>query len=163
MRSITFTSGMSTIMSELTAVFARLRIPQALLAVVVLAACDPAPQGDTGCPDPFACEIAAETARIMRSDIGKNFGGGVVLRNAHAVGQVLVLDVNLPLSKAGFATPVGQRVLRDFGKNLARGFCGEESANEFFAMGLKLRGRAFSNDNALVADQTITSCRGGRT
>jgi len=134
------------------------RAGAAALVFGALAACDPVPTGDTTCESPAACEIIALTAEGMRTNIGKNYGGGVVLRNARALGQTLLVDVSLPLSSAAFELPIGQRIIKDFGKNLADGFCGGEFADEFFDMGGVLRGRGFSKDNKLVADQVIRSC-----
>jgi hypothetical protein len=129
-----------------------------MLVLGALAACDPVPTGDTTCKSAFACEVIELTAKNLRDDIGRNFGGGVVLRNTRAIGQTLVLDVSLPFSSAVFKEPEGQRVLQEFGKNLGRGFCRSENADRFFESGSLLRGRGFSKDNKLVVDQVIRSC-----
>ncbi len=139
------------------------RVVLAGVALLALAACDPVPVGDTSCPSPAVCEIVALTASDVRSDIGKNYGGGVVLRNARALGPALVIDVSLPLSAEAFKTPVGQRIIRDFGKNLAGGFCSAgATSDDFFKMGATLRARGFSKDSVIVADQVIRSCGGRR-
>ena len=131
-----------------------------LLILGALAACDPVPVGDTTCKSAFACELNVVTAKSMRADIGRDFGGGVVLRNARAVGQSLVVDLSLPFSSTAFSEPAGQRVIQNFGKNLASGFCSTAYANDFFKMGNTVRARGFSRDNKLVADQVIHSCGG---
>jgi len=130
-------------------------------AFLALAACDPVPQGDTRCESALACEMVKLVAADVRTDIGKNFGGGVVLRNAQTVGQSLVMDVSLPLSQAAFSEPLGKRIASNFGRDIARGFCSGPDAQRFFDLGALLRVRGFSSDNRLVADQVIRSCRGG--
>jgi hypothetical protein len=132
-----------------------------LLVIGTLAACDPVPMGDASCKSALACEVIELTAKDMRSDIGKDFGGGVVLRNAHALGQTLIVDMSLPLSSEAFQEPAGQEIIKDIGKHFAGGFCEGEYAREFFKLGNTLRTRGFSKDNKLVADQIIRSC-GGR-
>ena len=132
-----------------------------LLAVAALAACDPVPTGDTSCKSAYSCDIIKLTAQVIRSDIGKNYGGGVVLRNARAIGQTLVIDVTLPLSSAAFKEPIGQQVAKDLGKNIGKGFCSGRNAEKFFEAGNTLRARGFSKDNKLVADQIVRSCGRG--
>ena len=138
----------------------KLRFGLAFLAVGALAACDPVPQGDTSCESAYACEVVGIMAKTIRADIGTDFGGGVVLRNIRALGQVLVMDVSLPFSNAALAEPAGQDFLGDFAGNLAGGFCSVKSAQKFFDSGGKLRARGFSTDNTLVADKIVVSCRG---
>ncbi len=137
-----------------------LRYGLAVLAIGALAACDPVPQGDTSCENPRACAFVSFAAKALKADVGKNFGGGVVLRNTYAVGQVLVIDTSLPLTKAQFSQPVGQQVLGTFAQAFAAGFCSEREAQSFFDEGGQVRVRGFSKDNALVADKIIRSCRG---
>lgn len=132
-----------------------------LVIVGALAACDPVPTGDTSCKSAFACEVVELTVKELHADIGKNFGGGVVLRNARALGQTLVVDISLPLSNEAFKEPAGQQIIKDIGKYFAGGFCKGEYAREFFKLGNTVRTRGFSKDNKLVADQVIRSC-GGR-
>lgn len=123
-----------------------------------LAACDPVPTGDATCNSALGCELIALTAKEMRRDIGKDFGSGVVLRNARSLGQTLVVDMSLPLSGAAFKEPMGQSILKTIGKSFAGGFCEGRYSDEFFQMGNTVRVRGFSNDNQLVADQVIRSC-----
>lgn len=132
-----------------------------LLMIGTLAACDPVPTGDTSCKSAFACEVIELTVKEMRSDFGKDFGGGVVLRNARAIGQTLVVDMSLPFSSEAFKEPAGQKIIKDIGKRFAGGFCKGEYSREFFKLGNTVRTRGFSKDNKLVADQVIRSC-GGR-
>lgn len=130
---------------------------------VLLAACDPVAQGDASCDTPRACEATRIIAAELRKDIGKDFGGGVVLRNAQPLGQALVVDMTLPLTQAEFSTPKGRAVTRTFGRSFAKGFCGGASASDFFKLGATLRPRGFSRDGKLVIDQIVQSCRGLRS
>lgn len=139
-----------------------LRACAPLLLVGALAACDPQPVGDTSCRSEFGCEIIKLTAQDMKRDIGENYGGGVILRNAQALGQTLVVDLTLPLTAAAFREPVGQGLLKKFAPEFAGGFCEGEYADDFFDVGNKVRVRGFSKDSQLVADSVITSCAGQR-
>lgn len=123
-----------------------------------LAAWDPVPAGDTTCHSAATCEFIALTAKQMRSDIGENYGRGVILRDARAAGQTLVVDVSLPLPGAAFKEPVGQRAIGVFGENFAGNFCEGAFSNDFYKLGRVSRGRGFSTDNELVTDQVIRSC-----
>lgn len=140
---------------------ARTRGRRAGMAVALLAllgACDPQPVGDTSCSSAVGCEIVALTAQEMRADIGENYGGGVVLRNASALGQTLVVDLTLPLTAAAFKEPAGAALIKGFAPEFAGGFCEGAYARDFFALGNKVRVRGFSRDSQLVADRVITSC-----
>lgn len=138
------------------------RAGMAVVLLSALAACDPAPVGDTSCVSAVGCEIVALTVKDLRGDIGENYGGGVVLRNARALGQTLVVDVTLPLSATAFKEPVGQQMIKTVGPAFAGGFCEGEYARDFFALGNKVRVRGFSTDSQLVADRVIISCGGAR-
>lgn len=131
------------------------------LALMMVAACDPVPVGDTTCESALACEVVQLTAKEVRRDIGKDYGGGVVLRNARALGQTLVVDASLPLSAAALKEPAGKNLIGILGKSFAKGFCEGDSGGRFFALGATVRIRGFSRDNVLVADQIVRSC-GGR-
>ena len=133
----------------------------AALALGAIAAC--APQDTGPCNNAEACAIVKGTADFLKSDIGRDYGSGVTLRDTRAVGQTLLVDIGLPLPATAFNQPLGKGVLRSFAASFASSFCEGPNAGEFFAMGSDIRLRGFSNDNRVVSDQRITSCGGKKT
>ena len=151
-RSVAVRSGKTA--SSVRAVFA-------VLALGAVAACTPQPTGT--CSNPTACAIVQGTAGFLQSDIGTDYGAGVILRDVRAVGQTLLVDVGLPLPASAFSQPLGKGVLSSFATSFASSFCKGPNAGEFFELGSDIRLRGFSNDRTLVSNQVIKSCGGKKT
>jgi len=139
----------------------RARMVCGALVLGALSAC--APQDTGPCTNVEACAIVQGTAGFLKNDIGRDYGSGVTLRDTRAVGQTLLVDIGLPLPATAFGQPLGKGVLSTFAASFASSFCEGPNAGEFFAVGSDIRLRGFSNDNKIVSDQVIKSCRGAKT
>ncbi len=135
-----------------------IRVLTAVAALAGLAACmEPTPRAEA-CRTPEACQIAQLMVAEMQSDVGRDFGGGVVMRGISAAGSLVVFDLGLPIPAAGLEE-VQKRALHSVAADgFAEGFCDDPDANDVFQFGNAYQVRSFGNDGALIGASTLRSC-----
>jgi len=131
-----------------------------LATLAVLSACMTVPQSRP-CTTAEACLVSEIIATDMGKDIGKDFGGGVLLSNVQAAGSLVVVDIQMPLPVANLET-VQKRALHEVNvQSFVAGFCRpmlEEGAEDIFQFGNAFQVRTVGSDGALAGASTIESC-----
>lgn len=112
----------------------------------------------SSCSNEAACALAAQAAAELQPEVGKDLGGGVVIRAVRAQGEVMVQDIDLPLSGAS----MDEATRASFGQTVAaataEGFCRDPQLQVFFDVGASLRVRTYGTEGEQLSDNTITSC-----
>lgn len=132
----------------------------AALALVALAACEPAPtqrektaEVVASCNGQLACSVAILAADRLNQESGKNYGSGVVLRGAKAIDKTLVVGIDIPAYAPLLPVKNGKGPKQQIRDILVRGTCRTPEMQPFFNAGgvLQLQtylpsGEVFSND-----------------
>lgn len=144
------------------------RFAFAAVAALALAGCEPAPAPTTasiqptpassGCENPLACDIASAVAMDMRADRGRDFGGGVVLRDARADDETLVMQLNLPLSGRTLDSGTRDQLDTVLAQTLVAEMCSDRDVRLFFDLGGNMRLQTFGTDGAVLTDSTLRNC-----
>lgn len=129
------------------------------IGLSVLAACV-APPPSEPCAQAEACQVSQLIVQDMRRDVGRDFGGGLVLRNVEVAGSLVVMDLEIPIP-ARSLEEVQKRALHSVAaQGFVDGFCGDPDSEEVFMFGNAFQMRSFGNDGGLIGASTIRSCRG---
>jgi len=140
----------------------------AALAALALTACEPAPTTtaaaqsatpvSSGCSSPIACEIASGVAADMRADRGEDFGGGVVLRDARADDETIVMQLNLPVAGSTLDSATRTQLGSVLAQTMVAELCSDRDVRTFFDLGGNMRLQTFGTDGAVLTDSTLRSC-----
>lgn len=130
-----------------------------LLGFGLLAACTEMPQAEP-CQRPEACQVASLMAAGMSSEIGTDYGGGIVLRNVQAAGSLVVVDLEVPIP-GNQLEEVQKRAVHELAvEGFVIGLCGDPDSEEIFMYGNAYQMRTLGNDGALMGASTVRSCGG---
>lgn len=133
----------------------------AIAACLSLAACEPTGSSSSN-QTPGSAELArgfaAAIADGANQDVGRDLGGGVIVRGAAANGSTAQIDFGLPLPSSALVPALETQMQDIFRESFLIGLCEGPEMQVFFELGGTLVIQAFTSDGVRFTSFAINNC-----